>query len=258
MKSVQGARLPPLDKVLLMSIKKSVASALCRAAASHRMGAHAWVFVLAFVLTFGLSWVSIPVAQAQLVRADRAAAHTGQPDIHDSAVRVTQVSAPGSGAGTRSVGWKWEHTDSMYFAYTYNRAGRLIGQYCYPDKDACVYLLNIGVVCTKGHKYEALINSDQGSASVELVCSSNKVLGGNVMGFTDFDTIDSIVQMAHKIGIAVGMAQGRFRVERFDLAGSKKTIAEMHAAALKSSKTQSGSTPKHSTRAWETPSEFNM
>jgi hypothetical protein len=134
-------------------------------------------------------------------------------------------------AGTfASKDWIWStNGNDYYYAATLNSAERVLGQYCYLHSGICLYIVDIGITCNKGHKYPALINSNTGSAFVTLICG-NKFREHNVLAISKFDDIDRIVRHATRLGVAIGMQNGLFKVTRFNLAGSAYAIGSMRQA----------------------------
>ena len=123
--------------------------------------------------------------------------------------------------------------EDFYFAMTVNEAGHILGQYCYFENSTCLYLIDMGINCDEGHEYPSLINSSAGSSMVNLVCSHKTKEGKYVMAINSFDDIDRVIRSATRIGFAVPLADGQFKVSRFSLSGSVKAIDRMLAAAQK-------------------------
>jgi hypothetical protein len=119
--------------------------------------------------------------------------------------------------------------DCLYAA-TVNDSGNLLGQFCYPGADACIWMLGMQTGCTKGNVYPVLVNSDSGSYTLEIVCDGQLEGGLYRYAFTNFDLVDDLVNKADRIAFAVPLQQDNFRVIRFDLDGATKAIAFMRAA----------------------------
>ena len=144
-----------------------------------------------------------------------------------------------------SKNWLWNTDDeNFYFAVTGNAAGNLMGQYCYFKSGLCTYLVGIGIKCKEGDQYPALINSDAGACSVNLVCAA-KFEEQNFLFVNRFEDIDGILRKATIIGIAVPIDNDQFKVSRFNLDGSINAIDLMRAAfeAKKKSEPQKSSLP---------------
>jgi len=133
--------------------------------------------------------------------------------------------------------WKPGVSDDGDFLYaaTVNEAGRILGQYCYFDTGSCLYIVSMGITCTPGDEYPALVNSDAGSAQIRLLCSE-KYHDENILFVNSFDDIDRIVRDANRVGFAVPMENDDFKVVRFSLRGAARTIDLMRATAAKSMK----------------------
>src|SRR5262245_24918037 len=74
----------------------------------------------------------------------------------------------------------WQiHTQKDYVGTsTLNDSGSLLGQYCYPGEGSCVWLLGVRTSCIQGDRYPALVNSEAGSAVVELYCAGPLTIAG--------------------------------------------------------------------------------
>jgi hypothetical protein len=151
-------------------------------------------------------------------------------------------------AGTFSSGdWYWSNDDgSFYWAATTNQADHILGQYCYFEGDACLYLVGMSIDCKVGEEYPALINSDAGAIQVTLICS-HEFRKQKILAINSFDDIDRVVRNSTRIGIAVPLENDQFKVGRFSLAGSVKAIDRMRAAATAKMKRK----PKNSSRPAE-------
>jgi hypothetical protein len=129
--------------------------------------------------------------------------------------------------------WAWSTEtgrDGYYYAATLNKAGHLLGQYCYFETENCMYLVALGTTCDEGQEYPALVNSDSGAVHVKLVCA-HKYEGQNVLAIDAFEEIDRVVRNATKLGIVLPLQNDEFKVSRFGLAGSTYAIDLMRAAA---------------------------
>lgn len=90
--------------------------------------------------------------------------------------------------------------------------------------------------CDKGSRYPVLVNSISGSFVTEVYCNGVLDIGIYQYVFTDFKTLDSAVRKGTLIGFAVPLADGRFKVVRFDLTGSVAAITGLLANAANRSK----------------------
>ena len=130
-----------------------------------------------------------------------------------------------------SKDWVWNTDDEdFYFAATVNEEGHLLGQYCYFKSASCLYVVRIGINCKEGEQYPALINSDSGTYSVNLLCGGN-FEQQNLLFVNNFDGIDNIIRSSARIGIAVPEQGDLLKVSRFSLAGSISAIDSMRSAA---------------------------
>ena len=105
-------------------------------------------------------------------------------------------------------------------------------------------MVSMGINCKEGDQYPALINSDAGACSLNLVCGA-KIENENLLVVNKFEDIDGILRKATLIGFAVPIDNDQFKVSRFNLDGSINAIDLMRAAfeAKKKSEPQKSSLP---------------
>ncbi len=135
----------------------------------------------------------------------------------------------------RSQAWVWDISDdkAFLFAVTANEAGNVVGQYCYLSTGNCLWIVSFGTYCEDGAKYPALVNTDNGSQSIELTCGKELKDGSSLMLFSDFDTMDNIVRSNSHVGFVMPMENNGFKAIRFSLKGSTGALDKMRAVALK-------------------------
>jgi hypothetical protein len=146
------------------------------------------------------------------------------------------VMSSGARAGDFTSGdWTWNVDDSTsYFAGTENSAGQGLMQICYPAKGSCLYAIGFDTTCDEGDSYLALVNSDAGTAILNLKCASKLDSGGNLMLAEDFDQLDVLIRSAKRIGFALPMQGDEFKAVRFSLKGALPALDAMHKYAAKS------------------------
>ena len=128
--------------------------------------------------------------------------------------------------------WAWSVDDpEMYYAGTENAAGQTLIQLCDPADGTCLYAVGFDTRCDKGDSYPALVNSDAGTAGIELLCGDEMDDGGHLMLVKDFDQVDSIIREATRIGFALPMKGDEFKAVRFSLKGSVNAIEAMRKVA---------------------------
>ena len=116
------------------------------------------------------------------------------------------------------------------YASTTSKRGDVLGEYCYPKINSCIWLLGIDVSCKNNHTYPVLINSDIGSNETKMQC------GGRVdeklyrYAFTNFNLINKIIDHGSVIGIAMPLRADWFTVVRFELRGATAAITTMQSA----------------------------
>lgn len=137
--------------------------------------------------------------------------------------------AAGSGQWTVST----DNPDMMY-AVVLNDSGALFGEYCYPGKQSCMWLISLSTACEDGHQYPVLANSDSGAVHLSIQCQGPISSGQEksyAYAFTDFDAVDDLVTHSRRVGFAVPLESDRFRVVRFNIEGSARALAELRGKA---------------------------
>ncbi|MGQ7957099.1 hypothetical protein ACUTAF_05160 [Pseudomonas sp. SP16.1] len=131
--------------------------------------------------------------------------------------------------------WATGETEAGTYLYaaTVNDSGNLLGQYCSPSDGKCIWLLGMASACKEGDHYPILANSDVGARHIYVYCSERRNNNLYNYVFTDFDAIQEIVTKGIIVGFAVPLQSDKFRVIRFDLAGSNRAILSMQAAVEK-------------------------
>jgi hypothetical protein len=120
----------------------------------------------------------------------------------------------------------------FYYASTSNSGGSLLAQYCKLDSAECFYLVSFGITCEENSKYPALVSTDAGAKSIELVCDK-KVSNENFMLAANFDEMDDLVRNNKRIGFVIPMQNEEFKAIRFSLNGADIALDAMRAATLK-------------------------
>lgn len=123
---------------------------------------------------------------------------------------------------------------TMMYAVVFNDSGALFGQYCYPDKGSCLWLISMSTSCEKDHKYPVLANSDGGAVQLTIQCQGSIGKGTDVKYayvFTDFDEVSNLVKNATRIGFAVPLQEDQFKMVRFEVDGSADALSAMRSKA---------------------------
>jgi hypothetical protein len=131
-----------------------------------------------------------------------------------------------------SADWYWnvDNRNAVY-AGTSNSAENLLAQFCYAESGKCLYAVAFGITCEEGEEYLALINTDKGAHSVDMVCGEALDSGEHLMVLKDFDRVDGLVRSATRIGFVMPMKGDEFKAIRFSLRGAAKALDSMRAAA---------------------------
>lgn len=127
--------------------------------------------------------------------------------------------------------WVWSTKKHVNFAVTVNENEDLLGQFCNTQTGQCLYLLDVDLECDADGEYPALISTSAGTQATVLGCKGD----GETRAFflQPFDEIDRLVKTHNKIGLIMGVDDGRFKVARFSLRGSTRTINEMREISEK-------------------------
>lgn len=142
-------------------------------------------------------------------------------------------------AAERKIGdWSLLVTDNKngVFAYTTTETGAMFGLMCRAAQNGCLWTLRTGNPCEENTESHYLLNSDIGVISVESICQKTDE-GSNYMHIGPFSDVEYIVKGAKALGIAMPLADGKFRVIRFSLIGSNQSVDaayEIHEALRKS------------------------
>jgi hypothetical protein len=118
-------------------------------------------------------------------------------------------------------------------AFTVNAAGDILGQFCFyrPGGDpTCFYEFAMDLTCKEGEQYPVLVNTDVGAAH-ELITCGKPLEGGKHVYYFSFESMDSTVKNATRLGIVFPTQGDSFRVSRFSLSGSRQAIETMREDA---------------------------
>lgn len=141
-----------------------------------------------------------------------------------------------SGAGATIGDWSLGSTaDGQLYAGTLNDSGGMLIKGCDPANAVCYWYLVTQTGCDEGVSAAALVNSNQGTASLTLQCSGRVQVQGQPMyraQISNPDLMDSIVNGSPIVGIAVGLVDGQFKVYRFSLKGASTAISTLIRGAL--------------------------
>lgn len=128
---------------------------------------------------------------------------TVRPKVAIGLLVLNAIAVPVFASDVRSGDWSWSIDDpEMVYAATNNSAGHMLAQFCYPASGSCIYAVGFEITCDEGKKYPALVNTDQGAQSIELVCSG-ELADQNILAAADFEEMDSLVRKATRIGFVI-------------------------------------------------------
>ena len=121
---------------------------------------------------------------------------------------------------------------SFLSAATVNRSQEVFGEWCYPDKGNCIWLMGITTQCREGNTYPVLAKSNVGAVQLEVRCLGKlEVTGAYELIFTNFDDVDHIARNATRVRFTIPLQAGHLRIVRFSLAGAVRALTVMREAA---------------------------
>lgn len=125
-----------------------------------------------------------------------------------------------------------DRTEQFFSAATVNRNHEVFGQWCYPGKGNCIWVIGITTPCHKGNTYSVLANSGVEVVQLEVRCLGKlAVTGVYELAFTKFDDVDHIARKAAGVGFAIPLEVDQLRVLRFSLSGAVAALTLMREAA---------------------------
>lgn len=117
------------------------------------------------------------------------------------------------------------------FAYTENKAGEILGQFCGIDEEGfdCLYLFTLDMDCESGEDYLALVNSDAGASHQKITCGE-QLPNGSYNYYFYFGDINGTITGGSRLAIVVPTQEDQFKVLRFSLKGAREAIEQLDAA----------------------------
>ena len=143
------------------------------------------------------------------------------------------ASAHAAIAQNTSDDWAWDYYSDegagefYLFAGTVNDEDRFLGKYCDILSGECAYLVTQNISCSSGDKYPVLVSLGSEAVSTNLVCWDEFDTNEWAYEIEAWDTLDSSIISAKRMGIVVALVDGTFSVSRFSLLGSGAMISEM-------------------------------
>ena len=150
---------------------------------------------------------------------------------------LTGFLVPGLADAATFADWEasGDRRGSSLSAATVNRSQEVFGEWCYPEKGNCIWLIGITTQCRDGNTYPVLANSDVGPVQLEVRCLGKlEVTGAYELVFTNFDDVDHIARKATRVHFAIPLQADQFRIVRFSLAGAVRALTVMREAASSS------------------------
>lgn len=147
---------------------------------------------------------------------------------------LTGVIVPRLAVAATFADWETsgDRAGSFLSAATVNRNQEVFGQWCYPGRGNCIWVIGITTPCHKGNTYPVLANSDVGVVQLEVRCLGKlEVTGAYELVFTKFDDVDHIARTATRVGFAIPLKADQPRLVRFSLSGAVRALTLMREAA---------------------------
>ncbi len=140
-------------------------------------------------------------------------------------------------AGQIYGAWLVDTTDDdAIFAATVDDNENILGQYCFIEKETCIWILGMSAACNEGEKYPVLINADTGAYQMHAYCNAQPKHKRYWYIFSEFGQIDAVVKKAMRINFSVPLQGDQFKVMKFDLNGSNEAINLLRTVAEKKRK----------------------
>jgi len=134
--------------------------------------------------------------------------------------------------GDWNVGISTDKTSA--FSATINTSGQIIAKRCTFAKKECTWHISTKEKCEKDESYPALVNTDNGSGQVTLVCEGQIDEDTDYRYvFSDWKAIENLILAGTRIGIAFPLQSDNFIVYRFSLKGSKIATEKLESAFFK-------------------------
>lgn len=116
--------------------------------------------------------------------------------------------------------WMVDTATFGMMAATVNDSGSTLAHLCYDDSGDCIWVIASPVKCEKGDAFPALINAPSGVEQAGLTCLIEG-RGQYFLGFNDFQQVSKLADQGARIGIAIALVEGNFKVMRFSMKGAK-------------------------------------
>ena len=127
------------------------------------------------------------------------------------------------------------------YAATFNDSGVAFGNYCYFKTQTCFWVLAINLRTEENARYPVLINSKKGAFNTVMICESAKSVGlESRCVFENPDVISEAVIGSGQIGFAFPLADGKFHVSRFSLAGGDEAVSSVRELVRRAGKGGTG------------------
>jgi hypothetical protein len=114
-----------------------------------------------------------------------------------------------------------------------NNAKDMLTYRCVAELEKCFFRLAPNLKCEAGNEYPILANTGEGAVAIRGVCAIGaETEAGNYIDLAPVDEVFKLVKQGSVIGFAIAMDSGKFKVVRFSLNGSTKSLAFAEAALM--------------------------
>lgn len=119
------------------------------------------------------------------------------------------------------------HPSGSYVAETTNESGSRFGLVCAVNGGACYWGVSPGSGCVGGTAYPVLMNARSGANTTTASCVTTDGNKGNIIELHAYDEIAAIVANDSRVGFALPIDGGQFKVVRFDLTGATEAAMKV-------------------------------
>jgi hypothetical protein len=117
--------------------------------------------------------------------------------------------------------------NGLPYMLTVNENGNAIGKWC--DGGSCYWMIaSSQITCKQGSSAPVLMNTNDGAYSTTMTCANSVEFQKSKLCrslLANPDALDTIAVKSDRLGIAVAMQDGLFRVIEFSMAGSDQALS---------------------------------
>lgn len=149
-------------------------------------------------------------------------------------VLLAALLATGQAGAQERVG-DWQVLDADYgsIASTRNDSGAEFGKICFRESGDCIWMFTAQTQCADAGETPALLSTAAGAIFVTLHCFEQDGIKYNAL--SPYNLVSDAVKSPGRVGIAIPLTDGLFKVVRFSLTGSNGASLRAEALAQKPS-----------------------